>query len=227
MYKSSSYTPHEAPEVLRRIEHAARNTAAAPFCRRSSLEWPCKIWILLLSIGRLCCIFGVCWGVLVTILGALGAHFGSQNRSFWVPGGPLAPWKTEFRKKAEKEVKKEAPGYRTTSILGTIFGPFFNDFLVDFSVRFLDHFWSHVGPILGAKMGPKSIKHRCKIQSKFQSDFGVLLGSFFMKFESILEALDPQKWCSRVGAVLFLRKSRFSDQIRLWIDFWTIFNGFG
>ena len=26
------------PAVLRRIEHAARNTAAAPFCRRSSLE---------------------------------------------------------------------------------------------------------------------------------------------------------------------------------------------
>ena len=68
------------PAVLRRIEHAARNTAAAPFCRRSSLEWPCKIWILLLSIVRLCCIFSVCWGFLVTILGALGVHFGSQNR---------------------------------------------------------------------------------------------------------------------------------------------------
>ena len=90
------------PAVLRRIEHAARNTAAAPFCRRSSLEWPCKIWILLLSIGRLCCIFGVCWGVLVTILGALGAHFGSQNRSFWVPGGPLALRKNQSRKRPQK-----------------------------------------------------------------------------------------------------------------------------
>ena len=46
-------------------------------------------------------------------------------------------------------------------------------------------------------------------------------------FESILETLDPQKWCSRVGAVLFLRKSRFSDQIRFWIDFFMIFDAFG
>ena len=98
------------------IEHAARNTAAAPFSRRSSLEWPYKIWILLLSIGHLCCIFGVFWEVLVTILGALGVHFGSQNGSFWVPGVPLAPWKTQSSKSPEKELKKEAPGHIRTSI---------------------------------------------------------------------------------------------------------------
>ena len=94
-----------SPQFLKRfsmIEHAARNTAAAPFRRRSSLVWPCKLRVLLLSIGRLCCIFGVCWGVLVTILGALGAHFGSQNRSFWVPGGPLAPRKNQSRKRVQK-----------------------------------------------------------------------------------------------------------------------------
>ena len=76
-------------------------------------------------------------------------------------------------------------------------------------------------------MEPKSIKNRFKIRSKFQSDFGVVLGPFLINFERILETLNPQKWCSRVGAVLFLRKSRFSDQIRFWIDFFMIFNGFG
>ena len=76
-------------------------------------------------------------------------------------------------------------------------------------------------------MEPKSIKNRFKIRSKIQSDFGVVLGSFLINFERILETLNPQKWCSRVGAVLFLRKSRFSDQIRFWIDFFMIFDGFG
>ena len=76
-------------------------------------------------------------------------------------------------------------------------------------------------------MEPKSIKNRFKIRSKFQSDFGVVLGPFLINFERILETLNPQKWCSRVGAVLFLRKSRFSDQIRFWIDFFMIFDAFG
>ena len=39
--------------------------------------------------------------------------------------------------------------------------------------------------------------------------------------------LNLQKWCSRVGAVLFLRKSRFLSQMRLWIDFSMILDGFG
>ena len=114
-----------------------------------------------------------------------------------------------------------------TSIYGSIFGPFFDDFSVHFSIRFLDHFWSHFGPILGAKMEPKSIKNRFKIRSTFQSDFGVVLGPFLINFGSILRSLNPQKWCSRVGAVLFLRKSRFSDLIRFWIDFFMILDGFG
>ena len=106
---------------------------------------------------------------------------------------------------------------------GVILGPFFDDFGVDSLIRFLDHFWSHFGPILGAKMEPKLIKNRFNIQSKFHSDFGVLLGPFFINFESIFWSLGPQKWCSRVGAVLFLRKSRFLDQVRFWIDFFIIF----
>ena len=76
-------------------------------------------------------------------------------------------------------------------------------------------------------MEPKSIKNRFKIRSKFQSDFGVVFGSFLINFWSILRTLNPQKWCSRVGAVLFLRKSRFSDQIRFWMDFFMIFDGLG
>ena len=44
-------------------------------------------------------------------------------------------------------------------------------------------------------------------------------------FDSILETLDLQKWCSRVGAVLFLRKSRFSDQIRFRMGIFMIFDG--
>ena len=76
-------------------------------------------------------------------------------------------------------------------------------------------------------MDPESIKNRFKIRSKFQSDFGVVLGPFFINFGSILGTMNPQKWCSRVGAVLFLRKSRFSDQIRFWMDFFMIFDGLG
>ena len=38
-------------------------------------------------------------------------------------------------------------------------------------------------------------------------------------FEGVLKTLGPQKWSSRVSEVLFLRKSRFSDQMRFWIDF--------
>ena len=76
-------------------------------------------------------------------------------------------------------------------------------------------------------MEPKSIKNPFKIRSKFQSDFGVVLGTFLINFRSILRTLNPQKWCSCVGAVLFLRKSRFSDQMRFWIDFLVIVDGLG
>ena len=81
--------------------------------------------------------------------------------------------------------------------------------------------------MLGARMDPKSIKNRFKIRSKFHSGFGLVFGPFVINFGSILRTLNLQKWCSRVGAVLFLRKSRFSDQMRFWIDFWLIFDGFG
>ena len=57
--------------------------------------------------------------------------------------------------------------------------------------------------------------------------FGSIFGRFVIDFGSILRILNLQKWCSRVGAVLFLRKSRFSDQIRFWIDFFMILDGFG
>ena len=46
-------------------------------------------------------------------------------------------------------------------------------------------------------------------------------------FESVLKTLDPQKWVSRLSEVLFLRKSCFLDQIRFWMDFWWILDGFG
>ena len=52
-------------------------------------------------------------------------------------------------------------------------------------------------------------------------------GAFLFNFGSVVGTLGPQKWSSRVGEVLFLRKSRFSDQMRFWIDFSMIFNGFG
>ena len=120
--RDKSCTPLEAPKgVLRRIEHAARNTAAAPLWRRSSLEWPCKIRILLLSIGRLCCIFGVSWGLLVIILGALGVHFGSQTRSFWLPGRPLAPWQNQTRKKMSKRSPPVISVFKFRDHFGSIF----------------------------------------------------------------------------------------------------------
>ena len=51
-------------------------------------------------------------------------------------------------------------------------------------------------------------------------------GPFLLNFGSVLRSPNPQKWCFRVGAVLFLRKSRFADQIRFWSDFWTICDQF-
>ena len=92
---------------------------------------------------------------------------GAKIINFGSLGGPWHPEKAN----PEKLLKKEAPGYRSTSILETILAPFFNAFLVDFSVRFLDHFWSHFGAILGDEMEPKSITNRFKIRSKFQSNF--------------------------------------------------------
>ena len=172
--------------MLRRIEHAARNTAAAPFCRRSSLEWPCKIWILLLSIGRLCCIFGVCWGVLVTILGALGAHFGSQNRSFWVPGG--ASW-----------VPKRFPGppqarYPSTSAAVSVVRLHFWDhfgiiFLWIFCLFFgplfgllLERFWSNFGSQNGAKIIKKSIQNSIEFLVGFLIGSWTVFGRFWERF---------------------------------------------
>ena len=76
-------------------------------------------------------------------------------------------------------------------------------------------------------MESKSMKNRFKIRSKFQSDFGVVPGAFLVNFGIVLGTLGPQKWSSRLGEVLFLRESRFSDQIRFWIDPFMIFNGFG
>ena len=81
-YRSVCFT---RPAVLRRIEHAARNTAAAPFCRRPSLEWPYKIWILLLRIGRLC-------SFLVS-LGVSWSPFWQLGGPFWEPESfILVPW---------------------------------------------------------------------------------------------------------------------------------------
>ena len=142
------------------------------------------------------------------ILATQIVHFGSL-------GGPWPPQKIQIRKRVQKGKITQT----RRSILGSILAQFFDDFWVDFLIRFLDHFWSHFGPILGAKMEPKSMKNRFKIRSTFQSDFGVVLGPFLGNFGSVLRTLRPQKWSSRVGEVLFLRKSRFSDQIRFWIDF--------
>ena len=71
------------------------------------------------------------------------------------------------------------------------------------------------------------MKNRFEIRSKFQGDFWSVLGALLVNFGRILRTLNPKKWCSRVSAVLFLRKSRFSDQIRFWIDFFMILDGFG
>ena len=80
---------------------------------------------------------------------------------------------------------------------------------------------------MGAKREPKTIKNRFKIRSKFQSDFGMVIGTFFVNFGSVLGSLNPQKWSSRLGEVLFLRKSRFLAQMRFWIDFLLLFYDFG
>ena len=75
-------------------------------------------------------------------------------------------------------------------------------------------------------MDPKSIKNRFLIQSKLQSDFGVVFAPFVINFRGILRTLSLKKWCSRVGAVLFLRKARFSDQRRFQMDIFIIFDSF-
>ena len=71
-------------------------------------------------------------GLLGTILGALGP--------FWEPKslilGPLGALGTLKKTRPEKELKKEAPGYRTTSILEVIFATFFDEFSVYFSLLF-------------------------------------------------------------------------------------------
>ena len=87
----------------------------------------------------------------------------------------------------------------------------------------MEPFWTNFGSQNGAKIN----KNQFKIRLKFQSDFGVVPGPFLVNFGSVLGSLNPQKWCSRVGAVLFLRKSRFSDQIRFWMDIFMIFDGLG
>ena len=54
----------------------------------------------------------------------------------------------------------------------------------------------------------------------------MLPGPFLLNFGIVFGTLGPQKWRSRVGEVLFLRKSRFSEWIRFWIDFLLISGSF-
>ena len=112
-------------------------------------------------------------------------------------------------------------------ILETNLAPFSNDFSVHFLIRFLNHFWSHFGAILGAKMEPKSIKNRFKMRSNFCLYLCSVPGTFFLDFGTVLGTMNPQKLVFRVGEVLFFRKPRFSEQMRSWIDFVSIFGGFG
>ena len=114
---------------------------------------------------------------------------GAKIVHFRFLGGPWHPEKNN----PEKELKKEAPAHRCTSILETIFAQFFNDFSVVYLIRFLHHFWSHFGPVLEAKMEPKSINNRFKIRSKFQSDFLSVPGAFLIGFGSVLGTLDRRK----------------------------------
>ena len=157
------------------------------------------------------------------LLGSLGHHFGSFGGPFWEPKSfILGAWGglgTQKKTIPKKSSKKEEKAHRTTSIVDTILAPFFNDVSVDFLIRFLDHFWSYFGAILGPKMEPKSMKNGFKIRSNFRSDFGMVIGTFLVNCGSVLGSLNPQKWSSRVGEVLFLRKSRFLGQMRFWIDF--------
>ena len=70
----------------RRIKHAARNTAAAPLRRRSSLERPCKIRFFLLSIGRLWNNIWNHFGSHFRMLqGSLGHHLESFGNTLWAP----------------------------------------------------------------------------------------------------------------------------------------------
>ena len=128
------------------------------------------------------------------ILGAKIVHFGS-----------LGALGTQTKPIQKKTPKKTYFAYMHSLILDSNLAPFFDVFWIDFLIRFLDHFWGHFGLISGANMEPKSMKNRYKIRSKFQSDFGVVIGTFLVNFGSVLESLNPQKWSSRVGEVLFLK----------------------
>ena len=65
----------------------------------------------------------------------------------------------------------------------------------------------------GPNMDPKSKKKR-QIEGRFRKAFYALEEPTLVDFGGILVTPEPQKWVSRVGAVLFLRISRFSGQMR-------------
>ena len=72
----------------------------------------------------------------------------------------------------------------------------------------------------------KSFQNPYKFQPKFGLDFCLVSGAFFIDFWGVLGSLDPPKWVSRLGEVLFFGKSRFSSQMQFWLDFLWMFKWF-
>ena len=83
---------------------------------------------------------------------------------------------------------------------------------------------------LGSTRLPKSSWNRSKIHIKFNRNLGWIfvwfLEPFWLTFGGVLGSLDPPKWVSRLGEVLFFEKSGFSGQMRFWVDFLWIFERF-
>ena len=77
---------------------------------------------------------------------------------------------------------------------------------------------------------PKSSWNHSKIHINFNRNLGLIfvwfLEPFWLTFGGVLGSLDPPKWVSRLGEVLFFEKSSFSSQIRFWVDFLWILERF-
>ena len=85
--------------------------------------------------------------------------------------------------------------------------------------------WCESGVPGGAQGGP--IYHRNQIYKGIEMYNSMFYtpSSAAADFGSVLGTLDPKKWSSRVGEVLFSRKSHFSSQIQFWNNLSLIFCG--
>ena len=155
----------------------------------------CKIRIMLLSIGRLCCIFGVSWDLLVTILGASGVHFGSPNRLFRIPGRPLARRYNQSRRRSQEGVPQVTELVHFGSHCGFIFLRFVGLCFGTFFGSLLKPFWPNFGSQNRTKINKTSIQNSIEISMRllirswtFLDQFWEYCGPWALKNGALVEA---------------------------------------